>query len=164
MKKTQNAPLSQENLIEPPVIINLKKLLKESKLSENEQGILKRRLLENKGPFGKFLQRLARQIKPESGTLDIPESLKQLEEQEGKEIRSFDSIAKVLSREFPQLLQFILEEYQVEAEKTRTLIGKEFIAIKRIAEKPKIKMAVKSLSIWNLKANINPTTKWINGN
>jgi hypothetical protein len=134
MKKTQNSPSLQGNLIEPPVVINLKELLKESKLSENEQGILKRRLLENKGPFGKFLQRLARQIKQESGTLDIPESLKQLEEQEGKEIRSFDSIAKVLSREFPQLLQFILEEYQVEAEKTRALIGKEFIAIKRIAD------------------------------
>jgi hypothetical protein len=35
---------------------------------------------------------------------------------------------------FPQLLQFILEEYQVEAEKTQALVGKEFIAVKRIAD------------------------------
>jgi len=134
MKKTQNAPLSQGNLIEPPVVIDLKKLLTESKLSENEQGILKRRLLENRKPFGKVLQLLVKRIKKEPGILDMPESLKQLEEQEGKEIRSFDSIAKVLSRDFPQLLQFILDEYQVEAEKTQALIGKEFIAIKRIAD------------------------------
>jgi formamidopyrimidine-DNA glycosylase len=32
------------------------------------------------------------------------------------------------------LLQFILDEYQVEAEKTQALIGKEFIAVKRIAD------------------------------
>jgi len=32
------------------------------------------------------------------------------------------------------LLQFILNEYQVEAEKTQALIGKEFIAVKRIAD------------------------------
>ena len=134
MKKTQNAPLSQGNLIEPPVVIDLKKLLTESKLSENEQGILKRRLLENRKPFGKVLQLLVKRIKKEPGILDMPESLKQVEEQEGKEIRSFDSIAKVLSRDFPQLLQFILDEYQVEAEKTQALIGKEFIAIKRIAD------------------------------
>ncbi|EDN71515.1 hypothetical protein BGP_0900 [Beggiatoa sp. PS] len=134
MKKTQNVPLSQGNLIEPPVVIDLKKLLTESKLSENEQGILKRRLLENRKPFGKVLQLLVKRIKQEPGILDMPESLKQLEEQEGKEIRSFDSIAKVLSRDFPQLLQFILDEYQVEAEKTQALIGKEFIAIKRIAD------------------------------
>jgi len=40
----------------------------------------------------------------------------------------------VLSQDFPQLLQFILDEYQVEAEKTQALIGREFIAIKRIAD------------------------------
>ncbi|HAI69867.1 MAG TPA: hypothetical protein DCM38_10600, partial [Gammaproteobacteria bacterium] len=36
--------------------------------------------------------------------------------------------------DFPQLLQFILDEYDVEAENTKALIGKEFIAIKRIAD------------------------------
>ena len=132
MKKIPNN--QQRNLIEPPVVIDLRKLLTESKLSENEQGILKRRLLESREPFGKFLQRLARQVKQEAGTLDLLESLKQLEEKEGREIRNFDAIAKVLSRDFPQLLQFILDEYQVEAEKTQALIGKEFIAIKRIAD------------------------------
>ncbi len=123
MKKTQNPHSQQENLIEPPVVIDLKKLL--TGLSENEQGIIKRRLIENRKPFGKVLQRLVRQAKQETGTLDMPESLKQLEEKEGKEIRSVDAIAKVLSREFPQLLQFILDEYQVEAEKTQALIGFE---------------------------------------
>jgi hypothetical protein len=58
----------------------LRKLLTESKLSENESGILKRRLLENREPFGKLLQRLVRQAKQETGTLDMPQSLKQLEE------------------------------------------------------------------------------------
>jgi len=115
-------------------VVDLRKLLTESKISENEQGIIKRRLIENRKPFGKVLQRLVRQAKQETGTLDMPESLKELEEQEGKEIRSFDAIAKVLSQDFPQLLQFILDEYQVEAEKTKALIGKEFIAIKRIAD------------------------------
>ena len=132
MKKTPNN--QQRNLIEPPVVIDLRKLLTESKLSENEQSILKRRLLENREPFGKMLQLLVRRVKQETGTLDMPKSLKQLEEKEGREIRSFDSIAKVLSRDFPQLLQFILDEYQVEAEKTQVLIGKEFIAVKRIAD------------------------------
>jgi hypothetical protein len=134
MKKTPNVPSQQGNLIEPPVVIDFFQLFAESKLSENEIGILKRRLLENREPFGKLLQLLAKHIKQESGTLDLPESLKQLEEKESKDIRSFDSIAKILSRDFPQLLQFILEEYQIEAEKTKALIGKEFIAIKRIAD------------------------------
>ena len=135
MKKTPNSPsFQQETLIEPPVFIDLTKLLTESKLSENEQGLIKRRLIESRYPFGKVLQLLAKRIKQEKGTLDLPKSLKQLEEQEGREIRSFDSVAKVLSLEFPQLLQFILDEYQVEAEKTQALIGKEFIAVKRIAD------------------------------
>ena len=136
MKKTpKSSQISRQgNLIESPIVIDFSKLLTESKLSENESGILKRRLLENREPFGKLLQRLVRQAKQETGTLDMPQSLKQLEEKEGKEIRNFDSIAKVLSREFPQLLQFILDEYQVEAEKTQVLIGKEFIAVKRIAD------------------------------
>jgi hypothetical protein len=122
MKKTQKIPSQQGNLIKPPVVIDLRKLLTESKLSENEQGILKRRLLENREPFGKLLQLLVKRIKQEPETLvDMPESLKQLEEKEGKKIRSFDSIAKVLSRDLPQLLQFILDEYQVEAEKTKAL-------------------------------------------
>jgi len=131
MKKT---PPSQGHLIKQPVVIDLIKLLRNSKLSENEQGIVKRRLLENKKPFGKVLQDIVIQAKQETGTVDMPESLKQLEKKEGKEIRSFDAIAKVLSQEFPQLLQFILEEYEVEAEKTQALIGREFIAIKRIAD------------------------------
>ena len=134
MPKMKKTLLSQGHLIKPPVVIDLIKLLRNSKLSENEQGIVKRRLLENKKSFGKVLQDIVMQAKQETGTVDMPESLKQLEKKEGKEIRSFDAIAKVLSREFPQLLQFILEEYEVEAEKTQALIGREFIAIKRIAD------------------------------
>jgi hypothetical protein len=136
MKKTQNPHSQQGNLIKPPVVIDLRKLL--TGLSENEQGIIKRRLIENREPFGKVLQRLVRQAKQETGTLDMPESLKQLEEKEGKEIRSFDAIAKVLSREFPQLLQFILDEYQIEAEKNQALIGFEanvFFKEKTLASK-----------------------------
>jgi len=124
----------QGNLIKPPLVIDLSQLLAESKLSENEFGIIKRRLLENQEPFGKVLQRLVRQAQQETTPLDMPKSLKQLEKKEGREIRSFDSIAKVLSRDFPELLQFILDEYEVEAEKTQALIGKEFIAVKRIAD------------------------------
>jgi len=67
-------------------------------------------------------------------TVDISQSLKKLEENERREIRIFDSIAKVLSRDFPELLKFILDGYQVEAEKTRALVGKEFVFIKRIAD------------------------------
>jgi hypothetical protein len=82
MKKTpKSSQISRQgNLIEPPIVIDLRKLLTESKLSENESGILKRRLLENREPFGKLLQRLVRQAKQETGTLDMPQSLKQLEE------------------------------------------------------------------------------------
>jgi hypothetical protein len=130
-----NTPSSQKNLIQKPIVIDLMKLLSDSKLSENEQGLIKRRLLENRKPFGDVLQRLVvMQAKQNSALFDMHESLKKLEEKQGKEIRSFDAIAKVLSRDFPQLLQFILEEYDVEAEKTQALIGKEFIAIKRIAD------------------------------
>lgn len=134
MKKKQTTPSQQGNLIKAPVVIDLRKLLAESKLSENEIGIIKRRLLENRESFGKVLQLLVRHTKQAPEIFDMPKSLKQLEEKEGKEVRSFDSIAKVLSRDFPQLLQFILEEYQVEAEKNQALIGKEFIAVKRIAD------------------------------
>ena len=134
MKKTPKSPTKQGNLVEPPVVIDLGQLLTESKLSENEQGIVKRRLIENREQFSKVLQLLAKRIKREPRTLDLPQSLKQLEENEGREIRSFDSIAKILSRDFPQLLQFILDEYKVEAKNTRALIGKEFIFIKRIAD------------------------------
>ncbi|MCK5525415.1 MAG: hypothetical protein KAI83_19980, partial [Thiomargarita sp.] len=134
MKKTPKSSTQQENLIEPPIIIDFIQLLTESKLSENEQGIVKRRLIENREQFSKVLQLLARRIKREPGILDFPQSLKQLEENEGREIRSFDSIVKILSRDFPQLLQFILDEYEVEAKNTRALIGKEFIFIKRIAD------------------------------
>lgn len=124
----------QENLIEPPIVIDFDKLLTESKLSENEQGIVKRRLIENRQAFGKVLQQLTKYAKQETGTFDLLESLKELEEKETREIRSFDAIAKILSRDFPQLLQFILDEYQVEAENTKALIGKEFVFIKRIAD------------------------------
>jgi hypothetical protein len=134
MKKTKNVSSEQGHLIKPAVVVDLRKLLSESKLSENEKGLLKRRLIESRQPFGEVLQRLVNEAKQETGDLDMPESLKQLEEKEGKEIRSFDAIAKVLSQEFPELLQFILAEYQVEAEKTNALIGKEFIAVKRIAD------------------------------
>jgi len=132
MKKTPKSSPKQGTLIEPPTVIDLLKLLNETKLSENEQGIIKRRLLENRGPFSKFLQHLLRWGDKKS--IDIYESLKKLEEKEKREIRSFDSIAKVLSKDFPELLDFILQEYQVKAEKTNALIGKEFVFIKRIAD------------------------------
>jgi hypothetical protein len=132
MKKTSIS--QQENLIEPSIVIDFEKLFTDSKLSENEQGIVKRRLIENRQAFGKVLQQLAKHIKQETGTFDLLESLKELEEKETREIRSFDAIAKILSRDFPQLLQFILDEYQVEAENTKALIGKEFVFIKRIAD------------------------------
>jgi len=136
MKKTPKPSKtpSQGNLISPPIVIDFEKLLIESKLSENEQGIVKRRLIESREAFGKMLQRLLNQNKQEKGTIDLPQSLKELEEKEKREIRSFDSIAKILSQDFPQLLQFILDEYEIEADNTKALIGKEFIAIKRIAD------------------------------
>jgi predicted transposase YdaD len=59
--------------------------------------------------------------------------LKELEEKEKREIRSFDSIAKVLSKDFPELLDFILQEYQVDVEKSKVLTGK-LVFIKRIAD------------------------------
>ena len=130
MKKTSQ----QLNLLEPPAVLDLFKLLTESDLSENEQGILKRRLIENREQFGKFLQRLLKSAEKEDKILDMPESLKKLEKDEGRQLRSFDSVAKVLAHDFPELLKFILDEYQVEAEKTKTLIGKEFIFVKRIAD------------------------------
>jgi len=37
----------QRSLIDPPVVIDFIKLLAQSALSENEQGLVKRRLLEN---------------------------------------------------------------------------------------------------------------------
>jgi hypothetical protein len=56
MKKTPKPhSFQQETLIEPPVVIDLTKLLTESKLSENEQGLIKRRLIESRKPFGKVL-------------------------------------------------------------------------------------------------------------
>ncbi len=125
---------SQGNLIDPPILIDFEKLLNNSKLSENEQGILKRRLIESRDAFGKMLNSLAKVLKQEKGTVDLPQSLKKFEEKEKREIRSFDSITKILSHDFPQLLQFILDEYEIEAENTKALIGKEFIAIKRIAD------------------------------
>jgi hypothetical protein len=131
---TKNHSPQQGNLIDPPVVLDLKELLTESGLSENEQGIVTRRLIETSEPFEKFLQCLLRQAETETSTIDIHSSLKQLEKQESREIRSFDSIAKILSQDFPELLNFILEEYQVEAKKTRTLVGREFIVIKRIAD------------------------------
>jgi len=136
MKKTPKPSKtpSQGNLIDPPILIDFEKLLNNSKLSENEQGILKRRLIESRDAFGKMLNSLAKVLKQEKGTVDLPQSLKKFEEKEKREIRSFDSITKILSHDFPQLLQFILDEYEVEAENTKALIGKEFIAIKRIAD------------------------------
>jgi hypothetical protein len=137
MKKTPKPSQSsrQINLIDPPVALDLTNSFAESKLSKNESGFLKRRLIEGRGQFGKWLQWLVRQAQQQATTpLDMPESLKQLEEKEGREVRSFDSVAKVLSRDFPQVLQLILDEYQIQAEKTQALIGKEFIAIKRIAD------------------------------
>ena len=132
MKKTKHASSQQGHLIAPAVVVDLRKLLSESNLSENEKGLLTRQLIENRELFSEVLQQLVNQAKQEMGSLDMPESLKQLEEKEGKEL--LDSIAKVPSQAFPELLQFIFDEYQVEAENAKALIGKEFIAVKRIAD------------------------------
>jgi hypothetical protein len=136
MKKTTKSSQAskQESLIEPPLVIDFVKLLAQSHLSENEQGLIKRRLLENREMFTNVLQLLLQWGTQANKTIDIGASLKKLEEDEKKEVRSFDSIAKVLSKEFPELLRFILEEYQVDATQSKTLIGKEFIMIKRIAD------------------------------
>ena len=124
----------QGSLLDSPVVIDFIKLLVQSALSENEQGLVKRRLLENRKLFAKVLQLLLQWAEQANQTIDIGASLKKLEEDETREVRSFDSIAKVLSKEFPDMLRFILEEYQVEATQSRALIGKEFILIKRIAD------------------------------
>ncbi|HEW97434.1 MAG: hypothetical protein DRR16_10110 [Candidatus Parabeggiatoa sp. nov. 3] len=83
MKKTKHASSQQGHLIAPAVVVDLRKLLNESNLSENEKGLIKRRLIESRQPFGDVLQRLVNQAKQETGILDMPESLKQLEEKEG---------------------------------------------------------------------------------
>jgi formate dehydrogenase maturation protein FdhE len=101
MKKNQNSSSGQQNLIKPAVVFDWIKLLTESKLSDNDKGIIKRRLIESRAAWEKVLQRLVNRAQQETSAVDIPESLRKLEEKEGKEIRSFDSIAKVLSREFP---------------------------------------------------------------
>jgi hypothetical protein len=134
-KTTQSSQSSkQDSFIEPPLVIDFVKLLAQSHLSENEQGLIKRRLLENREMFTNVLQLLLQWAEQAKQTIDIGASLKKLEKDERKEIRSFDAIAKMLSKEFPELLQFILEEYQVDALHSKTLIGKEFIMIKRIAD------------------------------
>jgi hypothetical protein len=134
-KTTQSSQSSkQDSFIEPPLVIVFVKLLAQSHLSENEQGLIKRRLLENREMFTNVLQLLLQWAEQAKQTIDIGASLKKLEKDERKEIRSFDAIAKMLSKEFPELLQFILEEYQVDALHSKTLIGKEFIMIKRIAD------------------------------
>jgi len=98
MKKTQeqyqNSP--QINLLEPPIVIDFLKLLTQSALSENEQGIVKRRLIENREPFGTMLQLLLQQADKEKRTIDIQQSLKNLEKEEGREIRSLISLRSLL--------------------------------------------------------------------
>jgi hypothetical protein len=110
----------------------LTEILSKTGLSKNKQGIIKRRLLENKEDFGKFLQQMFRSETNQS--IDVFESLKEFEKKEKRKITSFDSVAKILSIDFPELLDFILKEYEVEAKNTRALIGKEFVVIKRIAD------------------------------
>jgi hypothetical protein len=136
MKKTSKSSPKpkQESLIDSPVVIDFLELLTQSALSENEQGILKRRLLENRKLFAKVLQLLLQKAEQAKQTIDIEASLKKLEDDETREIRSFDAMAKILAKEFPELLQFLLAEYQIDAKSSRTLIGKEFIVIKRIAD------------------------------
>jgi len=131
--KSSKTP-EQKNLIDPPVVIDFAHLLTEAALSENERGIVKRRLIENRESFVKVLQGLLQRAQKEQQPIDIAQSLKLFEEEETREIKSFDAIAKVLSKDFPELLQFILEEYQVDVKHARTLIGKEFVLIKRIAD------------------------------
>ena len=136
MKKTSKPSQAskQGSLFDPPAVIDFLELLAQSTLSENEQGLVKRRLLENQKSFAQFLQLSLQRVSQTNQTIDISASLKKLEEKETREIKSFDSIAKVLSKEFPQLLRFILEEYQVEVTQSRAMIGREFIVIKRIAD------------------------------
>lgn len=122
----------QGSLFETPRVIDLIEILSKAGLSKNEQGIIKRRLLENTGEFGKFLQQMFRSETNQN--IDVFESLKELKKKEKKKITSFDSVAKILSIDFPELLDFILKEYEVEAKNTRALIGKEFVVIKRIAD------------------------------
>jgi hypothetical protein len=117
----------QGTLFEPPRVIDLTEILSKTGLSKNKQGIIKRRLLENTGEFGKFLQQMFRSETNQN--IDVFESLKELKKKEKKKITSFDSVAKILSIDFPELLDFILKEYEVEAKNTRALIGKEFVFI-----------------------------------
>jgi hypothetical protein len=70
---------------------------------------------------------LLQQAEQLNQTIDLDGSFDQLEKNETREVRSFDSIAKVLAKDFPELLQFILDEYQVDATESRALIGKELI-------------------------------------
>jgi len=86
MKKTQEQNSPQRNLVGPPIVIDFFKLLTQSALSENEQGIVKRRLIENRKQFGTMLQLLLQQADKEKGTIDIQQSLKKLEKEEGREI------------------------------------------------------------------------------
>ena len=116
------------------VILDIKQLLGETTLSENEQGVIKKRLLENRSQFEQALQVLLHWVETENKTIDVQGSFTKLEKEEGREIRSFDSVAKILSRDFPQLPKFLLEEYHVEGHQTRVLSGKEFAIIKRIAD------------------------------
>jgi hypothetical protein len=136
MKKTPKPSQGsrQINLIEPPAEIDFSQLLTKSKLSKNEQGLIKRRLFESRELFGEVLQQLVIMQVQATTLFDIPNSLKKFEEKESRELRRFDAVAKRLSRDFPQLLQLILDEYQIQAEKTQALIGKEFIALKWIVD------------------------------
>ncbi|TGO01996.1 hypothetical protein PN36_32360, partial [Candidatus Thiomargarita nelsonii] len=83
MKK--NSP-QQGNLIEPAAVFDFSKIITKTKLSENEQGILKRRLIENRKPFETFLQLLLQEVEKEKKTLDVSQSLKNLEENEKREV------------------------------------------------------------------------------
>jgi hypothetical protein len=129
MKKTSKSSQTskQGSLFDPPVMVDLAKLLAQAGLSENQQGIVKRRLLESRDSFKKVLQLLLQQAEQLNQTIDLDGSFDQLEKNETREVRSFDSIAKVLAKDFPELLQFILDEYQVDATESRALIGKELI-------------------------------------
>jgi hypothetical protein len=130
-KPSQNSE-QRNSTDKPSVVIDLSELLAESNLSEDEQRHIKKVLIESPEPFGKWLQWLVRQAQQTTAPLDIHESLKQLEEQEGREIISFESLATLQSQEIPQL-QFLLDELEIDAEKTQALVRK-VIDIKQIAD------------------------------
>jgi len=86
-KTTKSSQASkQESFIEPPLVIDFIKLRAQSALSENEQGFIKRRLLENRNLFEKVLQLLLQWGEQANQTIDIEASPNKFEVDEIREI------------------------------------------------------------------------------